>query len=783
MRHNERNIEFNVDAYTAKLIGRENVSKLEGAVLEIVKNAYDADAKVFCLYYSESQQCIYILDNGTGMEESVLCDHWMTIGNSSKKKTFLTAENRIQTGAKGIGRFALDRISDRCEMLTVSSVGGLEWIVDWKEFDELKKLSDVKAKLYDTDETLLDYVEIHSWKNRAVASVISKLDMGNTGTVFRLYGLHDEWNNKKMDKLKRHLETLLPADVVKDFEIYFFDDETTVENAKIISANIDSFDYKIDFDVHGEKLEIGITRNEFDFGDQEEYILKEADIPEEEREYFHGVVKSLSFSFAEIGEEKNVIGDYSGVLYFNKINVSQKDTEKFFYKDIKGRKNLTKEFGGIKLYRDHFRVRPYGEYGDNDFDWLELASRLRRSPAGLGHEKGNWRVSSEQMMGIVDISRENTNLDDAANRNGIQEGVGFAQLKRILIAVITEFERDRQYIGRKLAAYRKAQDELEKELEHVRELAKARRQWEKEKEESESQEKDFTTKREEGKSTERSDEQPEAPTINPDDVERLIESLTERQEEEVKELQDEAKMLQTLATVGIVTNMFMHEIRTLTNNIGQELDAAYESIKYDRDLDGAFQNIQQAIGFKKHFTSWFNVTIDSIRKDKRKRRLCNISSILEEFLQNWQAILKRNGVTLIPTCDEDINFKCFAFDIENIISNLISNSLASFDREREGRLEKKEIYLRIEKREEGFVLLYEDTGWGLSEKYKKRPDLITEAFESDKSNSGGEEDGTGMGMWIVKRTVLEYNGDIDLSENKMLKTGFKVAISLGGKYV
>ena len=51
MRKNERDIQFNVDAYTAKLIGRENVSKLEGAVLEIVKNAYDADAKLFCFYW------------------------------------------------------------------------------------------------------------------------------------------------------------------------------------------------------------------------------------------------------------------------------------------------------------------------------------------------------------------------------------------------------------------------------------------------------------------------------------------------------------------------------------------------------------------------------------------------------------------------------------------------------------------------------------------------------------------------------------------------------------
>ena len=767
MRHNERDIQFNVDAYTARLIGRENVSKLEGAVLEIVKNAYDADAKVFCIYYSEAQHCIYILDNGTGMEESVLREHWMTIGNSSKKTSFKTAGNRIQTGAKGIGRFALDRISDCCEMLTISENGGLEWIVNWDDFNEVKKLSDVKAKLYDSDETLLDYANISTWKNRGVASLISKLSLGHTGTVFRLYGLHDDWDSRTMSKIRNHLENLLPPDVVKDFDIYFFDDETSVEEAKIISANLDSFDYKIEFRVCNKELEIGIIRNEFDFGEEENRILREADIPEEEKKYFHGTIKKLSFTFAEIGEKGNVIGDYKGILYFNKISQpNKKDTEKFFYKDITGRKNFVKEFGGIKLYRDHFRVRPYGEYGDNDFDWLELAPRQRRSPAGLGHETGNWRVASEQMTGVVDISRENTNLDDAANRNGIQEGVGFDQLKRVLLAVITEFERDRQYIGRKLAAYWKKKDESQKELERLRELAAARRQWEEEKQKEEQSVNDSA-----------------APTANPDAVEKLIDSLTAQKEEKVKELQDEAKMLQTLATVGIVTNMFMHEIRTLTNKIGQELDAAYEAIKYDNDLNAAFQNIQQAIGFKKHFASWFNVTIDSIRKDKRKRKLSNISFMLKEFLLNWQAILERNGVKLIFSCDEDILFRCFAFDIENIISNLISNSLASFDREGERALEKKEIYLDINKREEGFILYYEDTGWGLSDKYKKRPDLITEAFESDKSNSVGEEDGTGMGMWIVKRTVLEYNGDIDLSKNKTADIGFKIAISLGGKYV
>lgn len=144
MRKNERLIGFDVDAYTARLIGRENVSKLEGAVLELVKNAYDADANTVCLYFSQSRNCIYIMDNGIGMDQETLQKHWMTIGNSSKKDTYLSRGKRVQTGAKGIGRFALDRIADKCDMLTRTEVGGLEWIVNWDDFNGRKKYLKLK---------------------------------------------------------------------------------------------------------------------------------------------------------------------------------------------------------------------------------------------------------------------------------------------------------------------------------------------------------------------------------------------------------------------------------------------------------------------------------------------------------------------------------------------------------------------------------------------------------------------------------------------------------------
>lgn len=776
MDNNIRKIPFNVNAYTARLIGRENVAKLEGAVLEIVKNAYDADAKVFCFYYCNAENRIYILDNGTGMTEETIRTHWMTIGNSSKKTDYFSENKRIQTGAKGIGRFALDRIADKCEMLTISDAGALEWIVNWGDFDGDKNLSDVTATIAESDKNMISYVECGQWNNTEMSHVISKIGFQGKGTALILDGLHDVWSEKVFSKIRNNLENLLPPDVAQDFRMFYFDDNTKGESAEIISANIESYDYKIEFQVEDHVLNIQIQRNEFDFGSDAETVYREAGFDENEQAYFRGTERVLNLNFQEIGEKTNYIGKYNGILYFNKISSSQKDNTRFYYKDIKGRKNLTKDFGGIKIYRDHFRVRPYGEYGDFDFDWLGLSARNRRSPAGIGNQTQPWRVASEQMLGIINISRINTNLDDAANRNGIQEGIGFSQLKRIILTVITEFERDRQSVGRKLAAYADYKDQLAAELEKIRMLAEEKKKWEaeqKQKQEENTEKKENIDNKSDLAGL----------SLDPSQVQNVVEALQEKQEEEIQVLQNENKLLQVLATAGIVTNMFMHEIRTLTNNIGQELDAAYEAIKYDQDMESAFENVKRAITFKKNFASWFAITIESIKKDKRQRKKHNIKELISPFLDTWKAILFRSHVDLKYNCDEDIEFRCFAFDIEVIISNLISNSLVSFDREMDTILEKKEIIFDIKKEQEGFVIFYKDTGWGLVPKYQKRPELILEAFESDRGNTDSEDEGTGMGMWIIHKILLEYNGAIDLDENKNAENGFVIRMSFGGRYV
>ncbi len=101
--------------------------------------------------------------------------------------------------------------------------------------------------------------------NAEMASYVKSFNYGGTGTVFCLEGLHDTWDDKTMARLRNHLENLLPPDVTEGFKILFLHDTTSRDGAEIISANVDSFDYKIDFQIKGDDLDIQILRNEFDF--------------------------------------------------------------------------------------------------------------------------------------------------------------------------------------------------------------------------------------------------------------------------------------------------------------------------------------------------------------------------------------------------------------------------------------------------------------------------------------------------------------------------------------
>ena len=160
------------DSTIAELLGVQNFSTDEAAVLELVKNAYDAKALTLELRFEKNS--LFIIDDGVGMNSEDIKKHWMHIGRSSKQYDIVDANNkkRIQAGSKGVGRFALSRLGREVIMITKKkSESGYVWKTDWN-----------KSTL---DEIAADF---------------------DKGTRIEIKGLREKWNLKKVQNLHDYLQ-------------------------------------------------------------------------------------------------------------------------------------------------------------------------------------------------------------------------------------------------------------------------------------------------------------------------------------------------------------------------------------------------------------------------------------------------------------------------------------------------------------------------------------------------------------------------------------------------
>ena len=227
-------IPFKVSARTARLIGRENIASSKGAIIELVKNAYDADSPFCIVYFAED--ILYIIDAGEGMTQSIIINHWMTIGTNNKEDDFFTKSGRVKAGAKGIGRFALDKLGSKCEMLTVfnqeihldindasgnkTDYNGYIWDVNWDDFDgEFKTIDKVNARLTGLKSINLKRIIEKRIKNNSVLSILNDYTLIH-GTVLKISNLRDEWSDYYIDQLYSDLEVLIPPRESNLFKLF-----------------------------------------------------------------------------------------------------------------------------------------------------------------------------------------------------------------------------------------------------------------------------------------------------------------------------------------------------------------------------------------------------------------------------------------------------------------------------------------------------------------------------------------------------------------------------------
>lgn len=767
-------IPFTVSARTARLIGQENFANAEGAIIELVKNSYDADASVCIIIIDPVNDCIRILDNGDGMSEKIIRNQWMTIGTDDKKVNFKT-KSRVKTGAKGIGRFALDRLGKSSIMVTkMIDSESLVWDVDWDQFNNTGAvISDIKATLQIGNSNFWgEIIDIQNFTG--LKEPIVDYWKEEKGTLISIETLKDTWDERASQSLFSNLEILVPPLETNIFQLFLFSTLEPDKYGKVLPTLCDDYDYKISTTVNEDQtVKIKVHRNELNFGDlkrlgffeksklnQPQYQITAFEKGEFE---ISSKLETLIAGYKDIDKNNNLskIGAFTFSFYFMKRGGGQEKDEdigKYPYKSVNysNRTSWLDKFGGIKIFRDNFRVRPYGETKSSSFDWLDLGKRALSNPTVT---RPGYRVRPQQVYGIVNISRiDNINFEDKSSREGLQENDAFSLFKEIIKSIIEIFEQDRNQIMMTLKKIYDDNNKKNKAKEEADQIIKNKK----------------GNKDNSGKT-------------DPNTEKDTLISAIEAYKEDIEELQDEQKILRVLASAGLIVTSFAHEFRNHTDSILPRTDELksvllqiidVEKLKQLPDFFDPYIMLSDMRKQDERLKSWLEFSISSVRKDKRTRRVINLVTYIEGLEKMWNSLLSRRNIKL--TIDKwrfsEVNFKGHEIDLDGIFNNLITNSVDAYKRKDSGDIRELKLNFAFNPLEaNGINIIYQDFGPGLLEEITDPNKIFQPFFTTKRDDKTGEKIGTGLGMWIVKSTVDEYNGDVEILQSR---PNFKIKITL-----
>lgn len=801
-------ITFKVSARAGKLLGRENFSNPEGAIMELVKNSYDADAKNCLVLFDiptkkikdsdgkeieipvKEKSILYIIDNGEGMTEKVIKNHWMQIGTGNKEKDYISDDKRTKTGAKGIGRFALDRLGFETEMWTLSkkaknSIGSF-WKMDWNQFDESDKaISQIEAELEPVKIDLKDKIRNLTTNNQLLEAILKDMNF-DKGTIIKISNLKDDWFNEETSSVFKSLEALIPPKELNiPFEVFFKHFQQPKEFGKVETAFFNDFDYKLKATYNAETLNVDfeITRNEIDIKSlKKKYpdVYKTKSYPYDLEtlenkifKYSKSIDKVVSWKLTDSNKKKlKNVGSFDFTFFYLKLSNSLK--EGYPYKAISAseRKSILHRFGGVKIYRDSFRVRPYG---DPNNDWLRLGYRAAQSPAGPGQRIGNWRVRPEQTAGIITISRNiNPLLIDKADRGALQENETFEIFKLILTGIINEFEYDRTKILNPIYLEQKKKIKANKENEiQKRAEALAIKIIEQRKKVEES----IYGKKGKVDLFQKKKEEEEKKSYE----EAFKDTFKAIDDEKAAQENQEIVQVRSLASLGLVVSSFAHELKEIKDNAIEvkELEGIFKSIvpkenkKSDEYKDG-IDIIELLDENSDKIIHWVDYALTAIKKDKRTRGKFEFSGFFKSLKISWSRIFKKKDITLNiidKTKDSSYDFRAFEMDMSTIFTNLINNSIDSFNNL--VKIQERLINIDVSLKDGYIEIMYSDNGVGLDEVFEDREEIFL-PFKTAKRDRKGKEIGTGLGMYLVKSVIDDNNGTIDILEPDK---GFSVLIS------
>jgi len=383
-------MQFKVSSALKDLVGKDLIINDNIAIFELVKNSYDAYATKVEIKFSDNE--IVIADNGKGMSFDDLKNKWLFLGYSAKKdgtedagndvkqKSYRDKIKRHYAGSKGIGRFSCDRLGKHLSLTTKSENSHTieTIIVDWTDFevDQKKEFAQI------------DVEHISQEKKSHIFPLNSE-----TGTILKISDLNDEklpWNRKRLLDLKRSLEKLInPLSETNDFIIEIICEKETEEDKRVRNNG-----------GHDRDIVNGILKNSI----SQILKLKTTQIDVRlDKNYIYTIISDRGVDIYKIREnntEFTKLEDVKINLYF--LNRSAKNN----FTRLMGIE--PKNYGSIFLFRNGFRIMPFGNTGDDSWG---LDYRAQQ-----GHSRF---LGTRDLFGRVDVLTDSINeFKEVSSRDG-----------------------------------------------------------------------------------------------------------------------------------------------------------------------------------------------------------------------------------------------------------------------------------------------------------------------------------------------------------------------------
>ena len=636
-----------------KLLGGELIKDEAMAIVELVKNSHDADAEIaeICISSDVQTPSIEVKDNGHGMNVEDLLNYWMQPAGSSKSgnREKKSVSGRRLLGEKGVGRFAVDRLGRHCELVSRKDGSDYEIVAefDWDQFD-------------DADLPLSGIT--NSWAERSPIIFTE-----GSGTLIRIMGLRQEWNRRMFKRLSTKLDRIISPNFSDGrFHIKLISDEFPDYSGSFNTKLTEHAPYKMACHYDSKEDTVIVNFN----GDKR---LIEWPGP---GELWCGSLDFQLFGFDLDTESVRKVGPVRIV------------------------RSWLKDLSGISIYRDGFRVMPYGEPDD---DWLRLDQRRINNPS--------YRLSNSQLIGQIDISKEeNPMLFDQTNRGGLIENSAFVSLRNLCHFLINIFEDERDNIRNKKEKPNEGKktkiDDVDAVIDQI------------------SSESRFIS----AKAGEAF-----APAL------LRVKEAYKAESANIRKTQD--RML-GIAAVGLGSSHLFRalasEVNELKHALRDFLDLDLQRAKETETLITRFDRIEDIASASANITGRFDAT----------HREIDLEGEIRKFIGVYSGLAEAEGVSLATEFSSllPVIVRGRADDLWRILSEFLSNSIQAIGVKDTGC-----IVLRIldDHSSSGRISLeFSDTGPGISEQ------MGTHVFQDGITS---KERSAGMGLFVAKQ-IAERNG-------------------------